>query len=117
MTLDKWRQELADNFEETVKWRRYLHEHPEPSFEEVETAKYIIEQLESFGVDAIRTNVGNGYGIVATIEGKYDGPTVALRADFDALRVTEEVDSVFKSKSEGIMHACGHDGHTASLLS
>ncbi len=117
MTLEKWRQELADNFEETVKWRRYLHEHPEPSFEEVETAKYIVEQLESFGVDAIRTNVGNGYGIVATIKGKHDGPTVALRADFDALRVKEEVDSVFKSRTEGIMHACGHDGHTASLLS
>ncbi|MFO8069501.1 MAG: amidohydrolase [Alkalibacterium sp.] len=117
MTLDKWRQELADNFQETVKWRRYLHEHPEPSFEEVETANYIIEQLEKIGVDDIRTNVGNGYGIVAMIEGKHAGPTIALRADFDALRVTEEVESAFKSKEEGIMHACGHDGHTASLLS
>lgn len=117
MTLDKWRQELAANFQETVEWRRYLHENPEPSFEEVETAKYIKAQLEKIGVDEIRTNVGNGYGIVAKINGKYEGPTVALRADFDALRVTEEVDGPFKSKKQGIMHACGHDGHTASLLS
>ncbi|GEK88997.1 amidohydrolase [Alkalibacterium putridalgicola] len=117
MTLDKWRQELTDNFEETVKWRRHLHEHPEPSFEEVETAKYIVNQLKAMGIEDIRTHVGNGYGIVAKIKGKHPGPTVALRADFDALRVTEEVDSVFRSKYEGFMHACGHDGHTASLLS
>lgn len=117
MTLDKWRNELKDNFQETVTWRRYLHEHPEPSFEEVETAKYIQKQLEDIGVDELRTNVGNGYGIVAKIKGSHDGPTIALRADFDALRVAEEVESTFKSQNEGIMHACGHDGHTASLLS
>src|SRR5690554_5437286 len=117
MAVAEWKKELTDNFSETVAWRRHLHQYPEPSFEEIETSLFIKEKLEAFGVDEIRTNVGNGYGIVGTIIGKHPGPTVALRADFDALRVTEEVDSPFKSKHEGIMHACGHDGHTAALLS
>lgn len=117
MGFEKWKEELTENYVDTVAWRRHLHANPEPSFEEKETAKYILEKLESFGVDEIQTNVGNGYGIVAKIKGDYPGPTIALRADFDALRVNEEVDLPFKSKREGIMHACGHDGHTASLLS
>lgn len=117
MAVAEWKKELTDNFSETVAWRRHLHQYPEPSFEEIETSLFIKEKLEAFGVDEIRTNVGNGYGIVGKIIGKHPGPTVALRADFDALRVTEEVDSPFKSKHEGIMHACGHDGHTAALLS
>lgn len=117
MGFAQWKEELEKNYSDTVAWRRHLHAHPEPSFEEKETAQYIIEKLESFGVDEIQTNVGNGYGIVGKIKGQYPGPTIALRADFDALRVNEEVESAFKSKREGIMHACGHDGHTASLLS
>jgi amidohydrolase len=117
MAYQEWAEELKQNFEETVAWRRHLHEHPEPSFEEKETAKFIEQKLQEFGVDEIRTNVGNGYGIVAKIKGENPGPTVALRADFDALRIKEEADLPFKSKNEGIMHACGHDGHTASLLS
>lgn len=117
MAYEEWTEELKDNYLETVAWRRHLHAHPEPSFEEVETARFVREKLESFGLDDIRTDVGNGYGIVGKINGKYPGPTIALRADFDALRVTEEVDLSFKSKNEGIMHACGHDGHTAALLS
>lgn len=117
MSYQQWTEELKQNFEETVSWRRYLHENPEPSFEEKETAKFIVEKLQEFDVDEIRTNVGNGYGIVAKIIGEHPGPTVALRADFDALHVKEEADVPFKSKNEGIMHACGHDGHTASLLS
>ncbi|PRY79344.1 amidohydrolase [Alkalibacterium olivapovliticus] len=117
MAYEEWTKELKDNYLETVAWRRHLHAHPEPSFEEVETARFVREKLESFGLDDIRTDVGNGYGIVGKINGKYPGPTIALRADFDALRVTEEVNLSFKSKNEGIMHACGHDGHTAALLS
>ena len=117
MTFQKWKKDLQGNYIETVAWRRHLHQYPEPSFEEVETARYIEEKLKSFGIEDIRTNVGNGYGIVAKIKGKHPGPTVALRADFDALRIIEEVESPFKSKNEGIMHACGHDGHTAALLS
>jgi amidohydrolase len=117
MSFEQWKEELKENYLETVAWRRHLHAHPEPSFEEVETARFVKEKLESFGIEDIRTDVGNGYGIVAKIKGKYPGPTIALRADFDALRVTEEIETPFKSKNEGIMHACGHDGHTASLLS
>lgn len=117
MAYETWTEELKQNFDETVSWRRYLHEHPEPSFEEKETAQYILERLESFGIKDIQTNVGNGYGIVAKIQGGHPGPTIALRADFDALRIHEEANVSFKSKNEGIMHACGHDGHTASLLS
>lgn len=117
MAYETWAEELKQNFDQTVEWRRHLHENPEPSFEEKETAQFIEEKLKEFGVDQLRTNVGNGYGIVAKIEGAHPGPTVALRADFDALRVKEEADVPFKSQNEGIMHACGHDGHTASLLS
>lgn len=117
MAYETWVEALKGNFEETIKWRRYLHENPELSFEEQETAKYIEQKLQGFGVDHIRTNVGNGYGIVGRIKGANDGPTVALRADFDALAITETADVPFKSKNEGVMHACGHDGHTASLLS
>ncbi|EXJ24050.1 Catalyzes the cleavage of p-aminobenzoyl-glutamate to p-aminobenzoate and glutamate, subunit A [Alkalibacterium sp. AK22] len=117
MTLEQWKQELKENYEETVAWRRHMHAHPEPSFEEEETARFIKGKLESFGIDDIQTDVGNGHGIVAKIKGSHPGPTIALRADFDALRVNEEVDSPFKSTKPGVMHACGHDGHTASLLS
>lgn len=117
MTFNKWKKGLEHTYKETVSWRRHLHRYPEPSFEEKETARYIEEKLQSFGIEDIRTHVGNGYGIVARIKGGQPGPTVALRADFDALRIKEEGEKPFKSQHEGIMHACGHDGHTASLLS
>ncbi|MFL2097382.1 amidohydrolase [Marinilactibacillus psychrotolerans] len=117
MAYETWADELKQNFDETVSWRRHLHEHPEPSFEEKETAQFILAKLKEFGVEDIQTNVGNGYGIVARIKGAHPGPTIALRADFDALRIKEEANVPFKSKKEGFMHACGHDGHTASLLS
>lgn len=110
-------EELTENFEKTVEMRRYLHQHPEPSFEEKETATYIVEKLRSYGIADIQENVGNGYGIVAKISGQYPGPTIAFRADFDALRIHEENKVPYKSKNEGIMHACGHDIHTATLLS
>lgn len=116
-TYQAWVKELEGNFEETVEMRRYLHQHPEPSFEEKETAQYIVEKLRSFGIEDIQENVGNGYGIVAKIKGAYPGPTIAFRADFDALRIQEENKVSYKSKKEGVMHACGHDTHTATLLS
>ncbi|MGY3779670.1 amidohydrolase [Isobaculum melis] len=116
MTYQTWQEELAKNYEETVAWRRYLHEHPEPSFEETETAKYIVARLKEFGITDIEEQVG-GNGIVAKIKGAQPGPTVALRADFDALRIQEENDVPYASKVPGIMHACGHDAHTATLLS
>ncbi|UJF15576.1 amidohydrolase [Jeotgalibaca sp. MA1X17-3] len=116
-TYQAWVKELEGNFEETVEMRRYLHQYPEPSFEEKETAQYILEKLRSFGIQDIQENVGNGYGIVAKIKGAHPGPTIAFRADFDALRIQEENKVSYKSKKEGVMHACGHDTHTATLLS
>ncbi len=97
-----------------VEIRRYLHQYPELSFEEVETPKFIAAFHEKLGHE-VRTGVG-GRGVVATLKGGKPGPTVALRADFDALPIQEENDVPYKSKVDGVMHACGHDGHTASLL-
>ncbi|MEY8756053.1 amidohydrolase [Peribacillus frigoritolerans] len=100
---------------EIVQIRRHLHENPELSFKEERTAQYIIDFYKGKGV-SIQTNVGNGLGIIVTIEGGKPGKTIGLRADFDALPITEETEVPFRSKNEGVMHACGHDGHTAYLL-
>lgn len=116
-TYCRWETELEENYEETVAMRRHLHQYPEPSFEEKETAAYIASTLRSFGITDIKENVGNGYGLVAKIVGGHPGPTIAFRADFDALRIQEENDVPYKSKNAGVMHACGHDSHTATLLS
>ena len=106
--------DLDANFEEIVSWRRYMHQHPELSFKEEKTAKFIEEKLVSFGLD-VRTNVG-GFGLVAVLEGEQPGKTIAFRADFDALPIQDEKETPYKSLNQGVMHACGHDGHTAALL-
>ena len=105
---------LDSVYDEIVEIRRHLHQNPELSFEEVETPKYIAAFHEKLG-HKVRTNVG-GNGVVAYLEGANDGPTVALRADFDALPIHEETNLEFQSVNPGVMHACGHDGHTATLL-
>ena len=112
--MEKLFSHLDALYGEIVEIRRHLHKHPELSFEEVETAKYIAEYHRKLGHE-VREQVG-GNGVVATLKGNQEGPTVALRADFDALPITEENDFDFKSVNEGVMHACGHDGHTATLL-
>lgn len=97
--------------------RRYLHENPELSFEEEQTAKYIADFYQD--KDAIvETNIGgeNIHGIKVTIDSGNPGKTLALRADFDALPIKEDTGLEFSSKNEGIMHACGHDAHTAYLM-
>ncbi len=100
---------------EMIQIRRYLHENPELSFKEEKTAKFILDFYSGKDVE-IASNVGNGYGMIATINGRKPGKTIALRADFDALPILEETDLPFQSKNEGVMHACAHDGHTAYLL-
>ncbi|WP_026858992.1 amidohydrolase [Jeotgalicoccus psychrophilus] len=100
--------------EEIISIRRHLHKYPELSFEEVETPAYIAEFHEKLG-HTVKTGVG-GNGVLAYLKGSHDGPTVALRADFDALPIHEETDLEFQSVNDGVMHACGHDGHTATLL-
>jgi amidohydrolase len=105
---------LESNFEEMVAIRRYLHEHPELSHEEVHTPAYIAKYHKELGLE-VREGVGQR-GVVATLKGGKPGKTVALRADFDALAIQELNDIPYKSKVDGKMHACGHDGHTATLL-
>lgn len=105
---------LEQHYEEMVSIRRFLHENPELSHEEVETPKYIAEYHRTLGHE-VRVGVG-GRGVVAKLVGGKPGKTVALRADFDALAIQEQNDVPYKSKVEGRMHACGHDGHTATLL-
>ena len=112
---EKIKQLSKAYFAETVATRRYLHQHPELSFKEVETGKYIAQRLSELGVKHVHGVAENG--VVALIEGK--NPTskvIALRADFDALPILEANDVPYKSLNEGVMHACGHDVHTASLL-
>src|SRR3954447_15377354 len=106
---------LESRKNEMIEIRRYLHENPELSFKEEKTAQYIIDFYKGKDVE-VQSNVGNGYGIIVTIKGGKPGKTIGLRADFDALPIVEETDVPFKSKNEGVMHACGHDGHTAYLL-
>ncbi len=106
---------LEEREDEMIKIRRHLHEYPELSFKEEKTAKFITDFYQGKDVE-IETNVGNGYGIIVTIKGRGEGKTIGLRADFDALPITEEVDVPYKSKNEGVMHTCGHDAHTAYLM-
>jgi len=96
-------------------WRRHLHMHPELSFREERTSAWIAERLREIGCDEVRTGVG-GNGIVAVIRGANPGPVVALRADIDALPIQDEKDVPYRSTVPGVMHACGHDAHTAALL-
>ncbi|SDD28620.1 amidohydrolase [Algoriphagus faecimaris] len=107
---------LAQNLkEEVIANRRHLHANPELSYKEYETAQFVKQKLEEIGVNRIEQKASTGW--TALIEGK--NPTkkiVALRADMDALPIIEANDVPYKSKKEGVMHACGHDAHTASLL-
>lgn len=108
-------ERLDDLYGEMVKWRRYLHQHPELSFREERTSAFVADRLRAMGLD-VRERFGDGYGVVADCKGAGEGPVVALRADIDALPIQDEKDCPYASKVEGVMHACGHDGHTAALL-
>lgn len=113
--LEKIKIFAKENLENTVRLRRHLHENPELSFCEFETAKYIATELRAIGVEPQEGVAGTG--LVALIKGKYpEKRVIALRADIDALPIIEQSDVSYKSKNEGVMHACGHDVHTASLL-
>ena len=107
------KKEIQKISEHIYSYRRDFHQYPELSFQEYRTAETISKHLESFGIDH-RTGVGKT-GVVGEIVFG-DGPTIALRADMDALPIQEVGDLKYKSKNEGVMHACGHDGHMAILL-
>jgi amidohydrolase len=108
-------QALSRQFHaEVVAWRRHLHAHPELSYHEHETMKYVKEQLQNMGLSPVTMA---DTGLMVEIEGSNPaGRSVALRADMDALPITEANDVPYKSKKQGVMHACGHDVHTSSLL-
>ncbi len=109
-----YEMQLDAMYTEMVAWRRHLHQNPELSFHEVNTAKFIAEYLNSWGLD-VTERVG-GHGVTALLQGGKPGPTVALRADIDALPIQDEKNCPYASKVTGVMHACGHDAHTATLL-
>ena len=98
-----------------AKWRRHLHQNPELGRDCYKTAEYIQERLKEFGITEIHAGFAST-GIVAIIEGQTSGRTIGLRADMDALPITENTGMPYSSKNEGVMHACGHDGHTTMLL-
>jgi len=108
-------QEVHELYPEMVENRRWFHAHPELSFEEVKTAAHIVEVLRSYGIEEIHEKVGRT-GVVGIIRGGKPGPCIALRADIDALPITETAPIEYKSQNEGVMHACGHDGHITGLL-
>ncbi|WP_411196425.1 M20 aminoacylase family protein [Rhizobium sp.] len=101
--------------QEMTTWRRDLHSHPEFGFEEKRTAAFVAQKLREFGLDEVVEGVG-GTGVVGTLRRGGGNRSIALRADMDALRITEQGEKSYRSQSAGVMHACGHDGHTAMLL-
>src|SRR5215831_12663660 len=108
---------------QVIEWRRFIHEHPELSNREVNTAKFVADHLRSFGNIEVRTGIAKT-GVIGILKGGQPGPTMGLRADMDALPVTERTNVPFKStvtseyngQTVGVMHACGHDSHIAMLL-
>ncbi|MFN7117226.1 MAG: M20 family metallopeptidase [Saprospiraceae bacterium] len=115
MLKEKVKELSRQYFAEIVQIRRHLHQHPELSFQEAQTSLYIAEKLQSFGIPFQRGIAENG--VVGLIKGKNpDSKIIALRADMDALPILEANDVPYKSQNEGVMHACGHDVHTASLI-
>ena len=115
ITADLIKKITEKNFNEIVSIRRHLHMNPELSFQEFETSKYVASKLNEMGI-AFQDNIA-GTGLVGLIHGKNNnGRVVALRADMDALPITEQNQVSYKSQNTGVMHACGHDAHTASLL-
>ncbi len=113
-TEDHVIQALQSMYPRMLRWRRHLHQYPELSFHERVTASWITTQLKEMGCE-VRTDVG-GHGLVVQIKGEKPGPVIALRADIDALPIQDEKNCEYASKVPNVMHACGHDGHTATLL-
>jgi amidohydrolase len=116
MTSDQLQQRVGAVLPATVALRHDFHAHPELSGQEERTARIVSEQLTRLGIPH-ETNVGGTHGVVGVIEGGAGpGKTFALRGDMDALPIREENEVAYKSRTPGVMHACGHDGHMANLL-
>ncbi len=106
---------IADYATEMKGWRRHLHANPELKFDCHNTAAFIVARLREIGADEVHEGIATT-GIVAIINGQGDGPTIGLRADMDALPITETTGAAYASTIPGKMHACGHDGHVTMLL-
>jgi amidohydrolase len=114
IVIDHYRSLVQQIQGELVQWRRHLHMHPELSFEEEQTSQFVYDTLLSFG--GLELSRPTKTSVVARLIGSQPGRVLAVRADMDALPITEENTFDFVSKNPGVMHACGHDGHTAMLL-
>lgn len=112
--LDLIKNQAKSLQEQLSKWRRHFHQYPELSFQEAQTSDYIVEVLESFNVFTIERGIAK-HGVIATITSG-SGPVIGIRADMDALPITEQTDFPYTSAYPGVMHACGHDAHMAILL-
>lgn len=107
-------QATKDLYPQIIEWRRHFHKHAELSFCEFETSDFIEAQLKSFG--NVEISRPTKTGVIGKIHGAKPGPTIAFRADIDALPMTEVNDLPYASVNKGAMHSCGHDGHAAILL-
>jgi amidohydrolase len=116
-TIPHVRDDVDEILPGVIADRRHLHENPELGFQEFKTAEFVRQRLESLGVEDIQTGIAVT-GVTGVIRGTADGPgrNVLVRADMDALPILEETDVEYKSQNDGVMHACGHDAHTAILL-
>ncbi|WP_341367192.1 amidohydrolase [Yoonia sp. BS5-3] len=107
--------QIADYAGDLTSWRQHLHAHPELDLACHATADFVVARLKEFGITMIHRGLAET-GVIALIDGQGDGPTIGLRADMDALPIHEETSAAWISKRPGVMHACGHDGHTTMLL-
>src|SRR5215510_9030584 len=114
-TTLEWSQEVDRRLESLVALRRDFHRHPELSFQERRTAEIIVERLHAAGLE-VHTGIGGTTGVMGILHGDKPGRTIAWRADIDALPLTELLEAPFASGTPGVMHACGHDGHTAIAI-
>ena len=105
---------IAEFQDEMARWRQDIHAHPEIGFEENRTADIVARELESFGLEVHRGLAKTG--VVGVLKGASGDGAIGLRADMDALPILEQNDFDHRSQHDGVMHACGHDGHTAMLL-
>src|ERR671937_2249228 len=114
-TTLEWSQEVERRLQSLVALRRDFHRHPELSFQEHRTAQIIAERLHAAGLE-VRTGIGGTTAVMGILHGDRPGRTIAWRADIDALPLTEALEAPFASGTRGVMHACGHDGHTAIAI-
>src|ERR671937_2718696 len=114
-TTLEWSQEVERRLQSLVALRRDFHRHPELSFQEHRTAQIIAERLHAAGLE-VRTGIGGTTAVMGVLHGDRPGRTIAWRADIDALPLTEILQAPFTSGTPGVMHACGHDGHTAIAI-